>query len=39
MTHASVPREQREILGISDTLVSCNMYIVYLCLPGNLLLV
>ena len=23
MTHASVPKEQREVLGISDTLVSC----------------
>ena len=24
MTHASVPKEQREVLGISDTLVSCT---------------
>ena len=24
MTHASVPKEQRKVLGISDTLVSCT---------------
>ena len=25
MTHASVPKDQREVLGISDTLVSCTI--------------
>ena len=24
MTHASVPKEQKEVLGIADTLVSCT---------------
>ena len=35
MTHASVPKDQRERLGISDTLVRCKSY----CLPSKCLIV
>ena len=37
MTHASVPADQRELLGISDTAVSCDYLLKLLIYKKNVI--